>query len=151
MQKILFLLLLSVQVYGMQTTITVNDTTHELGLAKPLPQRTNSPTDLIGDKIPPRVSPKPLTSPNIKVFDGMTVDEVKTWIVGTIAQYEEKHAITLQELSDALDKHATAVATAKDTADGAQSSSKYAVYVAIISGTCSVLVCVASSLLAHYL
>ena len=94
----------------MQTTITVNDTMHELGLAKPLPQRTNSPTDMISDKIPPRVSPKPLTSPNIKVFDGMTVDEVKTWIVGTIAQYEEKHAITLQELSDALDKHATAVA-----------------------------------------
>ena len=81
----------------------------------------------------------------------MTVDEVKTWIVGTIAQYEEKHAITLQDLKTAIEQHATTVAVAKEKADSAHSSSKYAVIAAAVTGGFSVIICVASGLMSHYL
>jgi len=151
MRKILLFIMVPLYVHSMQTVLTIDKDTHEIGISKPIPIRTNSPTDSPQDKLPLRTSPKPLTSPNIKTFDGMSVDEVKTWIVGTIAQYEEKHSLTLQELQTALAQHAQTTATAQNTAQSAQNSSKYAVIAAAVTGGCSIIICIASSLMSHYL
>jgi hypothetical protein len=83
--------------------------------------------------------------------EDMPYEEIKVWTLGIITQYEQQHSLTLQELQTALSQHATTVATAQTTAQSAQSSSKYAVYAAIVTGTCSVIVCIASSLMSHYL
>jgi hypothetical protein len=81
----------------------------------------------------------------------MSLEELKTWVIGVMTQFEQQHALTLQQLQDALDKHAVTTTTAQNTAQKAQNSSKYAVYAAIVTGTASILVCIASSLMSHFL
>lgn len=84
-------------------------------------------------------------------IEEMTLDELKTWVIGAIAQYEQQHSLTLQELQTALAQHAQNTTTAQNTAQSAQNSSKYAVWAAVVTGSASILVCVASSLLSHFL
>lgn len=149
--KRLLLFLLPLSAHAMQTILSFDEATHSLTIARPLAIRINSPTDAVMEKLPALTSPKPLTPSPIRTFDGMTVDEVKTWIVGTIAQYEEKHSLTMQQLQEALDKHATNVSTAQESANNAQSTSKYAIIAAAVTGGCSIIICIASGLMSHYL
>jgi hypothetical protein len=153
MKRLLLLILpLSAHaMHAMQTTLSFDEATRSLTIARPLAIRINSPTDAVMEKLPALTSPKPLTPSPIRTFDGMTVDEVKTWIVGTIAQYEEKHSLTLKELQETLDKHAAAASTAQESANNAQSTSKYAIIAAAVTGGCSIIICIASGLMSHYL
>jgi len=148
MSKLALLILLPLYTYGMQTTLTIDEKTHFLGISRPLPILAASPSEFAQESLPLRSSFKPSISPDI---DGVTSDKLKIWILGTIAQYEEKHSLTLQQLQTALDQHATTVSATANTAQSAQNTSKYAVYAAIATGTCSIIVCIASSLLSHYL
>ena len=81
----------------------------------------------------------------------MSLQELQAFIIGTIEQHEEKHAATLHNLQSIVEQHEHSVADTQSTAQSAQSSSKYAVYVAIVTGITSVVVCVVSSVLSHYL
>lgn len=149
--KRLLLFLLPLSAHAMQATLSFDETTRSLTITRPMPIRINSPTDAVMEKLPALVSPKPLTPSPIRTFDGMTVDEVKTWIVGTIAQYEDRHALTLQQLQAALAEHASSTEAAQTTAQSAQDSSKYAIIAAVVTGGFSVAICIASGLMTHYL
>jgi hypothetical protein len=96
----------------------------------------------------------PVATPALFGFDeenGPTIQEVKIWFTRAIAQCEQEHALTLQELQTALRQHTDVTAAAQTAAQSAQDSSKSAIYVAIIASSASIIVCIASSLMSHYL
>jgi len=151
MKKTILLLFLSPYICAMQREIpkpstTVDITNHDVVM----PLKTPSPLD--GSKgsqeYHRHTSHRSL---NVKDLESMDLTELKTWVIGTIAQYETQHATSLQQLSDTLAQHAQTVTAVQNTAQSAQNSSKYAVIAAAVTGGCAIIVCIASSLLSHYL